>query len=222
MNKIAPVIIFAASVFICSSCTKTEKNYYPDGKIQSIIHYKSGKETGKSVYFFQRPNSVEIEVEMKKGKRNGEFFRYFENGNLDTHCFYENDAIEGVEQMYTPNGELREENTYIHGKKDGPHKEYHVTGQLKAEGNFKNDLFDGDWTYYDERGIVVGEGYFKAGAGELTAYDAQGRVACTTQYAQNKKDGKETYYTSSGKVYKEIIYKQDRIVSQTVDSTLIP
>lgn len=221
-KSILIITCIAASIILFSSCTRTEKNYYPDGRLQSIIHYRFGKETGKSVYMFQRPNTVEIEVEMKKGKRNGKFYRYFENGNLDTYCIYVNDSIEGIETMYTPNGEKIQETTYTHGRKNGPHREYHVNGQIKAEGNFKNNLFDGDWIYYDERGVVVGEGTFKDGTGTLTAYNTVGKIAMSTQYEHNKKNGKETYYTSGGNIYKEIIYKQDRIVSQRVDSTLIP
>ncbi len=218
-----PILFISLILAIAlSSCTKTEKTYYPDGKLQSIIHYRFGKETGKSVYMFQRPNTVEIEVEMKKGKRNGAFYRYFENGNLDTYCVYVNDSIEGLETMYTPNGEKIRETTYTHGRKNGPCKEYHVNGQVKAEGNFKDDLFDGDWTYYDDRGIVVGEGSFKAGSGTLTSYDAIGKVSMTVQYEKNHKNGKELYYTPAGKIYKEITYQQDRIISQKVDSNLIP
>ena len=205
-----------------TSCTKTEKTYYSDGSLQSIIHYKFGKEHGKSVYMFRRPNTVEIEVEMKNGKRNGDFYRYFENGNLDTYCVYVNDSIEGVETMYTPNGEKSQETTYVRGRKNGPHKEYHLNGQVKVEGAFKDDLFDGRWTYYDDRGIVVGEGEFENGTGVLTAYDARGQVAMVTHYVRNMKDGQEAFYTPSGKVYKETIFKENRIVSQQVDSTLIP
>ena len=218
-----PILFMCLVIAIAlSSCTKTEKTYYPDGNLQSIIHYKFGKETGKSVYLYQRPNTVEIEVEMKNGKRNGTFFRYFENGNLDTYCTYVNDSIEGVETMYTPNGEKSQETTYTRGRKNGPHKEYHLNGQIKVEGSFKDDLFDGVWTYYDDRGIVVGEGNFKSGSGTLTAYDATGKISQTTQYEKNHKNGREAYYTPAGNIYKEITYKQDRIVSQRVDSTLIP
>lgn len=222
MKNIRILILLATATILFSACTKTEKTYYPDGSLQSIIHYKFGKEDGKSVYMFQRPNTVEIEVEMKKGKRNGDFYRYFENGSLDTYCVYVNDSIEGVETMYTPNGEKSIENTYVHGRKNGPHKEYHLNGQLKAEGQFKNDLFDGEWTYYDERGVIVGEGEFKEGTGVLTSYDAKGHKALVTNYVHNMKDGKETFYTPSGQIYKETIYKENRIVSQQVDSTLIP
>ena len=222
MRNTSAFILFVAVSLSLISCTKTEKSYYPDGSLQSVIHYKFGKETGKSIYLFQRPNTVEIEVEMKNGKRNGEFYRYFENGNLDTYCVYVNDSIEGLETMYLPNGEKSQESTYVHGKRNGPHREYHVNGQLKVEGSFKNDLFDGQWYYYDERGVVVGEGEFESGNGTLTSYDARGNVASITHYAHNMKNGKESLYNPSGKIYKETIYKEDRIVSQQIDSTLIP
>ena len=109
----------------------------------------------------------------------------------------------------------------MHGIKNGPHRAYHLSGEIKIEGGFKNDLFDGDWTYYDERGVLVGEGSFKDGNGSVMFYDKRGLPSRLTRYIHNKKDGKEEYYTPSGAVMKEIIYKQDRIISQKTDSTLV-
>ncbi|MCQ2283877.1 MAG: toxin-antitoxin system YwqK family antitoxin [Bacteroidales bacterium] len=219
MKRIGLYLLLLVAVAILSSCSKTEKNYYPDGNLQSTIHYRMGKESGKSVYYYDNPNTVEIEVEMKHGKRNGEFSRYFENGYLDTRCHYVNDSIEGVETMFTANGVKSQEFTYEHGKKNGPHKAYHLTGDLKIEGGFKNDHFDGPWKYYDERGVLVGEGEFKDGTGEVTFYDPRGMVLRTTQYRNDKKNGKEIYYSSTGNIYKEIVFKDDRIVSEKMDST---
>ena len=222
MTKPIFYIVTLTVSFLVSACTHTETTYYPDGKTQSIIQYRGKKEHGKTVYFFRNPNnSVEIEVEMKNGKRNGEFRRYFENGLLDTYCVYENDSIEGLEVMYMANGCKSQEFTYLHGKKDGPHRAYHIDGSLKIEGGFKNDLFDGPWTYYDERGVVVGEGSFHNGDGEVTFYDKNGHKARTTHYKNNQKEGPEQYFTSSGDVYREIIFKADRILSDKTDSTLL-
>lgn len=221
MIRFKILILLTVSICTLTSCTKIEKNYYPNGALQSIIHYRFGKETGKSVYFFEQPNSVEIEVEMKHGKRNGEFYRYFENGNLDTHCIYKDDRQEGVQTTYTANGEKSEEFTFVHGKKNGPYKAYHLSGDIKIQGNFKNDLFDGDWHYFDENGIPVGDGHFNSGVGSLTFYDRDGRPARTTQYVNNKKDGKDLYYSPAGNVYKTILFKQDRIVSEHTDSSLL-
>ncbi len=221
MSKSFSIIPFLAILMVFSSCTRTEKNYYPDGAVQSIIKYKGKKEHGKSTYFFNRPNTVEMEVEMRNGKRNGEFRRYFVNGLLDTQCTYVNDSIDGIETMYLANGVKSQETTYSHGKKHGPHKAYHIDGSLKIEGGFANDMFDGDWNYYDERGVLVGEGSFKDGTGEVAFYYPTGQTERVTHYVKNHKDGKESFYTKSGAVYKEVEYKADRIVSEKVDSTLV-
>jgi len=205
----------AIASLILTGCTKQEKTYYPDGHLQSSIQYKNGKEHGKSLYYFDRPNTLEIEVEMKNGKRNGEFRRYFENGNIDTYCVYKNDTIVGQETMYLPNGSKTQVFTYKNGKRNGPHLAYHITGELKIEGGFKDDMYDGQWTYYDERGVIVGEGAFTSGRGDVIFYDPNGQKARLTHYENNKKDGKEVYYNSDGTVLKEIVYKQDRIISQT-------
>lgn len=214
-------LFYSILVLLSTSCTKTETTYYPDGNIQSSIQYRFGKENGTTKYYFDVPNTLEIEVEMKHGKRNGEFHRYFKNGLLDTYCTYVNDSIEGVEVNYLPNGVKAQEFTYEHGVKNGPHKAYHLSGDIKIEGGFKNDLFDGDWKYYDERGVLVGEGTFKDGTGDVVFYDQRGLPLRLTHYIHNKKDGKEEYYTPSGAITKEVVYKQDRIISERTDSTLV-
>ncbi len=215
------VLMVLTGLLLCSSCTRTEKSYYPNGHIQSSIQYRFGKEHGMSIYYFDVPNTVEIEVEMKRGKRNGSMRRYFENGMLDTHCEYVNDLIEGVEVNFTANGEKAQEFTYVHGVKNGPHRAYFVTGEIKVEGNFKDDMFDGEWKYYDERGVMVGEGSFNEGEGSVVFYDVRGLPLRKTHYKHNKKDGEEVYYTQSGEIYRTIVFKQDRIISEQVDSTLI-
>lgn len=221
MKNLTPIILITAIALTAASCTHTETTNYPDGRIQSVIQYKGKKEHGKTVYYYRNPNIVEMEVEMRNGKRNGEFRRYYKNGALDTHCYYVNDSIEGVEVMYTANGCKSQEYTYVHGKKNGPHKAYHLDGNLKIEGGFKDDLFDGEWHYYDERGVPAGDGEFHNGDGEVTFYDPNGRPLRTTQYKHNLKNGPESYFTPSGEVWREITFKDDRIIEEKTDSTLL-
>lgn len=221
MNKTPFILAIAAIALTAMSCKHTETTYFPDGRIESVIQYKGKKEHGKTTYYYHSPNTLEIEVEMRNGKRNGEFRRYFTNGLLDTYCVYVNDSIEGVETMYTANGCKSQEDTYVHGRKNGPHKEYHIDGNIKVEGGFKNDLLDGPWTYYDERGVVVGEGSFRNGNGEITFYDQNGHPLRTTRYENNLKNGTETFFTPSGRVWREITFKDARIISDKTDSTLL-
>lgn len=221
MKKISTVAFLSLLIVLCSSCTKTEKNYYPDGNVQSIITYRMGKEHGKTTYFYDNPNTLEMEVEMKNGKRNGEFRRYFENGNLDTHCVYVNDSIEGVQTIFSPDGKKVQESTYKNGRLDGMYKAYHLNGEVSIEGVYKDGLYEGEWYYYDERGILVGEASFKQGAGTLTAYDSHGVKYKVTPYVHNKKEGKEVLYDPNGAIIQETVFKNDRIISQKVDSTLL-
>ena len=220
-NSCLNILVIIAVATAATSCSRTETTRYPDGRIRSVIQYKGKKEHGKTVYYFQNPNIVEMEVEMRNGRRNGEFRRYYKNGALDTRCVYVNDSIEGVEVMYTANGCKSQEFTYSHGRKNGPHKAYHLDGSIKIEGSFKDDLFDGEWHYYDERGVPVGDGEFRNGDGEVTFYDKNGRPERTTRYKHNRKDGPEVYFTPSGEVWREITFREDRIVNDRTDSTLL-
>ena len=53
----------------------------------------------------------------------------------------------------------------------------------------------------------------------MTFYDKNGLKQRTTHYKNNKKEGPETYYTPSGDIYREITFKEDRILSDKTDST---
>lgn len=215
MKRIVSLFALCTFLLAMTSCTRTEKTYYPDGSIQSYITYKWGKENGKTAYFYKSTGSLEIEVEMKNGKRNGPFYRYYQNGALDTYCTYVNDSIEGLQVMYTANGMKSQEYTYVHGIKNGPHKAYHLGGELKIEGGFKDDLFDGPWYYYDERGVPVGEGNFEKGTGSVTFYGPTGHVIRKTHYVNNKKEGEEIEYGTNGEVVSVTVFEADRIVSKT-------
>ena len=69
--------------------------------------------------------------------------------------------------------------------------------------------------------MPVGEGEFHSGSGEVTFYDQNGHPMRTTHYENNLKNGPETYFTPSGEVFRTIVFKDDRIVSQETDSTLL-
>ena len=80
MNKTILILATAIIALAATSCKHTETTYYPDGRTESVIQYKGKKEHGKTIYYYQNPNTVEMEVEMRNGKRNGEFRR------LSTDC----------------------------------------------------------------------------------------------------------------------------------------
>jgi len=153
-----------------------------------------------------------MEIEMKKGKKNGKFTkRYFDN-NVEVIAYYKKDLLDGVETHYYQNGQSSMKMHYTMGVKNGPITTWYYNGVIKETGTFVNDLFDGSWENYDERGMLTGEGSFEEGAGKRITYDYMGRLLSETNFVNNQKEGLETHFSPSGEVEKTYLFKEDRII----------
>ena len=208
--RIFPLI--CALLIIATGCIKTKREFYSSGKLKSETHYRFGKETETTVYYHHWYPTKTMEVEMKRGKKNGKFIKRYFNNNFELTAYYKNDLIEGVESQYYINGNISLETNYTKGIKNGKITSWYSNGLVKESGAFVNDLFDGEWKNYDERGLLVGEALFDKGAGKRTTYDEIGRLKCETHFVSNQKDGIETHYLPSGEVEKTILFKEDRII----------
>ena len=210
--KIIALLVLIAIVF--SACTKTKVEYFEDGSVKSSIPYRFGKENGLCKYYFiNAPHPLEIEVEMRNGKRHGNFTKYYINGRLETRCTYQNDLLEGVEECYHIKGYRTSVINYLHGKKHGQYVLYYPNGEVVEQGCFYEDLFDGDWFYYDDRGVLIGEGHYEKGTGVQKGYNLNGNLIREIHYKDNKKNGEDIELDNEGDTIKITVYKDDRIVS---------
>lgn len=210
--KIIALLVLIAIVF--SACTKTKVEYFEDGSVKSSIPYRFGKENGLCKYYFiNAPHPLKIEVEMRNGKRHGNFTKYYINGRLETRCTYQNDLLEGVEECYHIKGYRTSVINYLHGKKHGQYVSYYPNGEVVEQGCFYEDLFDGDWFYYDDRGVLIGEGYYEKGTGVQKGYNLNGNLIREIHYKDNKKNGEDIELDNEGDTIKITVYKDDRIVS---------
>lgn len=78
-------------------------------------------------------NKSAIVDSFKNGERDGEFKRYYLNGNLLMRYYFKAENVEGPWEDYYPNGKLL------------------MSGQMKANKEV------GNWKYYDENGNLLGE-----------------------------------------------------------------
>ena len=214
MKNIKIISLLVLIVIVFSACTRTKVEYFDDGSVKSSIPSRFGKEHGLCKYYFiNAPHPVKIEMEMKNGKRNGSFVKYYINGKLETRSTYQNDELEGLEENYHIKGYKISTVNYLHGKKHGLYTLYHPNGEIMEQGSFYNDLFDGEWQYYDDRGVLVGEGNFEKGTGVQMGYNANGNLVRIVHYQDNQKQGEDIELNAEGDTVKVTIYDHDRIVS---------
>jgi antitoxin component YwqK of YwqJK toxin-antitoxin module len=99
---------------------------------------------------------------------------------------------------------------------NGVSRQYNGTGQVTEEGNYKNGYFDGDWKYYDRFGKLIATANFNHGSGIKKAWNANGKIAMTTEYRDNLIHGTETWYNESGQKVRERTYVTGEIVSERI------
>ena len=213
MSKLRFLLILLCTLFLFVGCIKVKREYYGRGKLKSETHYRLGKETGTTTYYHENYPTKIMEVEMKKGKRNGKLIKRHFDGNLELLAFYKNDLLEGKEIYYHKNGQPAMEINYTKGIKNGKVTSWYSNGELMESGAYVNGLSDGVWENYDERGLLIGEALFDKGTGKRVIYDALGRIQMETHFVNNQKEGLETYYLTNGEIEKTILFKEDRIVA---------
>ena len=195
-----------------ASCTKTKTELFENGRVKSQIQYRFGKENGISRYFHPVYGSKIMEVQMKKGKKDGELSKFYFNGNREYQDFYKNDIIEGTERTWAKTGQILSETHYVKGKKEGSYSSWYENGVNFAKGSYKNDLPDGKWEFFDQRGMLIGESNYVMGTGTQTHFDANGNMSIKTSFKNGLKDGPEIHYNPDGTVLSTTIYQNDRII----------
>ncbi len=210
--RIMILLIMVSVTF--SACTKVKYEYFEDGGMKSAVPYRFGKEHGTCKYYFiNAPHPLKIEMEMRNGKRQGDFVKYYINGRLETRCTYQNDLLEGTEECYHIKGYRTSVTNYLHGKKHGQYVLYYPNGEIVEQGFFYEDLFDGEWLYYDDRGVLIGEGHYDKGTGVQKGYNLNGNLVRVVHYKDNQKNGDDIELNSEGDTVKITVYENDRIVS---------
>ena len=122
MNK--TLITFYTVLFCLTSSLGWSLEYKDLLKINGFFYKKfsdvpfTGKTTGQEQGTF------------KNGKKEGSWFYYYDNGQLDSKGDYKN------------------------GKQEGSWITYYDNGQLNFKGDFKNGKMEGYWVLYDEEGTI--------------------------------------------------------------------
>ena len=86
----------------------------------------TGKVTGKK------------QGKISKGKREGEWIWYYENGELSSKSNYKDGKEDGEWLWYHRNGQLQTKGNYKNDKQEGEYLSYYKNGQLWAKDIYKN------------------------------------------------------------------------------------
>ena len=130
MKQIFVILISVVVIFGVACNQSKNKNNVETDSLKSQYSLDNGLNDGLQTEKYENGNK-KYEGNMKAGKREGEWFMYFENGALWSRCNYVEDKKQGKSVVYLPNG----------------NKAY--------EGMYEADKPTGEWIYYNEDGSIA-------------------------------------------------------------------
>jgi antitoxin component YwqK of YwqJK toxin-antitoxin module len=121
-----------------------------------IYYFISGRKSHILPYSFGiRPHSFFKDSTEMGYRANGDFFEYFENGDIKYKAKYVNGQPEGQVVAYYEKDKLEYIENWQNGKIVGEIKHYFENGQLQCVGNFNEQGEEmGEWREYCENGSL--------------------------------------------------------------------
>ena len=193
-----------------------------DGERKNGIVYENGKEEPFTGMLITRKNGINITgiYFYEKGKLQGDYNNYSENGQLKLKVKKINDKTEGKGVVYHEDGKLEEERVYKNGvviESTSYRKNGKLWRTLKSTGGLRAII-----TGYYEDGVhknsemSVIQDYSKKGEisyimdGESTAYDKRGRIMGILNYKDGKLTGLEQKVFKNGKLKYDYISASEK------------
>ena len=185
-----------------------EKQYYPNGKLESERNWRDSKQEGIAKWYYES-GKLQAERNWKDGKQEGIANVYYESGKLEAETNFKDSKRDGIAKSYYESGKLEAETNFKDGKRDGIAKSYYESGKLQAERNWKDGKRDGIAKSYYESGKLQSERNFKDSKQEGIAnvYYESGKLEAETNCKDGKRDGIAKSYYESGKLQSEGNFK---------------
>ena len=184
------------------------REYYEEGDIKSISHFKNHIPDGVFISYYQNGN-MEEKYAYVNGQANGECLSYYENGKLEERYFLKNGEIDGEAFAYYPSGKLEVKDFFKDGKKEGESIFYHENGNIKQKSTFKNGKREGDlFIYFPSGKLRQTEKYINGKIeGEVIEYYESGTIKEKAYFINDKQEKEHFFYDKKGKLIKTDIYK---------------
>lgn len=151
--------------------TATFKNDKPVGKVTRydekgrktvVLTYKESTDTVKMTGY--HPNGkVSCRGQYVKGKREGFWRFYGDDGVLVESASYNKDKLHSKRCFYYDNGNLLSVCTWVDSLREGPYVKYFIGGAKMIETTFHLDELDGKYTSWGADGKISSQGKYKQG-----------------------------------------------------------
>ena len=89
------------------------------------------------------------------GKKEGEYKRWYSNGQLWVQLYYKERKLDGESKWWYDNGQLEFQKYYKEGKRDGEFKDWHENGQIEVQIYYKEGKLEGECKWWNEQGELI-------------------------------------------------------------------
>lgn len=199
-----------------SACTRTKKEFWPNGNIKSEITLKRNYYEGPAKFYYET-GQVQISCTYKKDKLHGRYLIFHPDGQKKEEQNFWNGVQVGSNKIWDSHGILIKTANYSNGNLNGRFTEFWPNGSVMTEGEFNNGLYHGYWLYYDYTGSIAGYAKFQMGTGFQKAVYPDGSVRQITPFSNNLKDGEELLFSPDGKIRKINRYIKGQLSSKKTE-----
>lgn len=116
---------------------------------------------GEQSQFFDSENRLLASTSMKKGKKEGRAYYWYQTGQIYADLNFKNNLLDGLQTYYYLNGQVRTQIHYTNGLLDGDVIQYWSNGNQKRLSQFKMNSREGYDKLFDENGQLVIEAFYK-------------------------------------------------------------
>lgn len=205
------------------------ERYDKDNILIDSGNYKNGLKNGEWIsnhnLLFSVPNQLGEKSNFILDTLDGNYEKYYQNGNLEMKGNYVKGFKDGRWLFYHQNGQLDEEITFVNQEKHGLYKSFHDNGVPFLTGQYEMGKKVGTWTYYDNENFLGYSAIYRDSLLETKWFYNNGKVKRIGNYKFSKeieedckyykdmedcplsKDGDYTEYFEDGSLSVKFFYK---------------
>jgi hypothetical protein len=133
------------------------------------------------------PAGLEVGCRTPKGKLEGRYAKFHENGKKAEEGEYKNNLAVGIWTAWTEDGQKQMESSYEGGQKSGLETEWYAGGKVKSQREYRAGKRDGLTVIWDEAGQKRTAMTYKDAKphGIEVRWDETGEVAKVIDHGQN-------------------------------------
>lgn len=159
---------------------------------------------------FYPDGSVKYHVSIVNGLLNGDYYLFFETGELRMKTFFVNDKINGLATEYYKSGDVHYTIDMQNSKMNGVRKIYNESKKLCTEEVYQNGILMRERRYYDN-GAIYQDNVVRDNQkyGVCKVYYPGGLLKSSCNYVDGKKHGTEIIWDQCGNQIARNKYKDD-------------